>query len=72
MQESHRDKSSQLQTGAIVFVGLALLTAVEFSVAVGGLTGTLPLLAIVALGKAALIVEYYMHLRRVAEQGGHA
>lgn len=68
MQESLLSKGALLRTGALVFGGLAVLTAIEFWVAVGGLTGTLPLLAVIALAKTGLIVEYYMHLRRLALQ----
>lgn len=67
MQESLSDKAALFRRGAIVFAALAGLTAIEFWVAVGGLTGTLPLLAVLALAKAAVIVEYYMHLRRVSQ-----
>lgn len=73
MQESQPGSRALLRRGVIVFVGLAVLTGVEFWVAVGGLTAPLPLLAIAAIGKTALIVEYYMHLRSVlqTEEGGH-
>jgi heme/copper-type cytochrome/quinol oxidase subunit 4 len=72
MHESE-DKKMLLRRGVIVFVGLAVLTGVEFWVAVGGLTASLPLLGLMAIGKTALIVEYYMHLRGVFEpdEGGH-
>lgn len=73
MQESQPGTAALLRRGVIVLVGLALLTGVEFWVAVGGLAAPLPLLAIAAVGKTALIVEYYMHLRGAfkAEGGGH-
>lgn len=73
MHESDNDKGTLLSRGVMVFVGLAVLTGVEFWVAVGGLIAPLPLLAVVAIGKTALIVEYYMHMRSVfdLEEGGH-
>lgn len=73
MQESQHGSRALLRRGVKIFVGLAVLTVVEFWVAVGGLAASLPLLAIVALGKTALIVEYYMHLRSAfkTEEGGH-
>lgn len=55
------DKSTARRKGWIVFLLLAVLTAVEFAVSIG-LTGPLPYLAIIALAKAALIVVYFMHL----------
>lgn len=55
------DKSAARRKGWIVFVLLAVLTAVEFAVSIG-LTGPLPYLAVIALAKAALIVVYFMHL----------
>lgn len=64
-------KSALLRRGAWVFGGLAVLTAVEFWVALG--SGLLILLVLVALAKASLIAQYYMHLSLVgqAEEGGH-
>lgn len=55
------DKSAARRKGWIVFVLLAVLTAVEFAVSIG-LAGPLPYLAVIALAKAALIVVYFMHL----------
>lgn len=73
MQESDQGKKTLLRRGVVVFVGLAVLTGLEFWVAVGGLPTSLPLLGIIAVGKTALIVEYYMHLRGVfqTDEGGH-
>lgn len=73
MQASHSDKAALLQRGMMVFVGLAALTGVEFWVAVGGFAAPLPLLAVVALGKTALIAVYFMHLGKLfqGEEGGH-
>jgi heme/copper-type cytochrome/quinol oxidase subunit 4 len=72
MHESE-GKGMLLRRGVMVFVGLVLLTGVEFWVAIGGLIAPLPLLAVVAITKTVLIAEYYMHLRGVfqAEEGGH-
>lgn len=52
------------QTGLRVFGGLALLTALEYVAAVS-LDKNLPVLVVFALPKAALIIWYFMHLRRV-------
>lgn len=56
--------------GAIVFVGLAVLTALEFVIATAG-GGSVILLFLVALVKAGLIVQYYMHLRTVWGEEAH-
>ncbi|MFQ5611721.1 MAG: cytochrome C oxidase subunit IV family protein [Anaerolineae bacterium] len=69
MQES---KAALLRRGELVFGGLIALTILEFLVSV--YLNSLTLLALTAAPKAVLIVEYYMHLRRVGqaeEEGGH-
>jgi heme/copper-type cytochrome/quinol oxidase subunit 4 len=60
MEESQKDTRG-LRRGVVVFVGLAILTIVEFGIAIG-LSGNIPLLAIVAIAKTLLILEYFMHL----------
>lgn len=65
MDTSHSDKSGAWRRGWIVFLVLAVLTAVEFAVSLG-LATPLPYLAVIALAKAALIVVYFM---RVADLG---
>ncbi len=72
MQTSHSDKGALLKRGVLVFVGLAVLTGVEFYASrVPG--SALALLAIIAVGKAALILEYFMHLGKAfqGEEGEH-
>ena len=63
MQETHQDTGG-LRRGVVVFVGLGVLTAIEFAIAIG-LAGSLLLLAIVAIVKTAIIAEYFMHLSSV-------
>lgn len=59
------------QRGLIVFIGLAVLTAVEFGIALW--TGSTIFLFLIALIKAGLIVQYYMHLGKVlGGEEGHA
>ena len=54
--------------GIVVFVALAALTALEFLIAtVAG--GSPVFLFIIALAKAGLIIQYYMHLSSVWEGG---
>jgi cytochrome c oxidase subunit III len=55
--------SSMLSQGVFIFVYLAVLTALEFLVAVT--FNSVPLLVVVALIKAALVVYYYMHIYKL-------
>ena len=56
--------------GVYVLVGLAVLTAVEFGVAIL-LEGSAALLFILALAKAGAIIQYYMHLNKVWGEEEH-
>jgi hypothetical protein len=52
-------------------VGLAVLTALEFAIA-AALEGSTVFLFVVALVKAGLIIQYYMHLNRAwSEEEAH-
>ena len=53
-----------LRIGWVVFILLAVLTVVEWLVAVL-ITANLPLLLVIALAKAGLIVHYFMHIVRL-------
>jgi cytochrome c oxidase subunit III len=55
-----QDKKSMLSQGIMIFVYLAVLTGLEFFVAIS--FNSVPLLVVVALVKAALVVYYYMHV----------
>ncbi len=59
-------KSSMLSQGVFIFIYLAVLTALEFFVAVTFESVTL--LVVVALVKAALVVYYYMHIYKLNEE----
>lgn len=64
-----QDKSSMLSQGILIFIYLAVLTALEFFVAVT--FNAVSLLVVVALVKAALVVYYYMHIYQLnAEHEG--
>src|SRR4030043_1180896 len=61
----HASKSSTLQLGLLVLGALAVLTAVEFAIA---LTGNIwQVLAIIPIIKAGLVFYYYMHITRLFE-----
>jgi cytochrome c oxidase subunit 3 len=64
----HNDSVSILRQGAIIFIFLAVLTALEFFIAVA--IGALALLVVVALIKVGLVVYYYMHIYTLNEDGG--
>ncbi len=55
-----QDKNSMLGQGILIFIYLAVLTGLEFFVALT--FRSIPILVVVALVKAALVVYYYMHI----------
>ncbi len=60
-----------IRTGWMVFLALAVLTIVEYIVAVG-VDANLPVIAVIALGKAGFIVYYFMHVVRAWRgEAGH-
>ncbi|MFC2023370.1 cytochrome C oxidase subunit IV family protein [Chloroflexota bacterium] len=56
-------RTAAYRQGAVVLAGLGVLTAVEFWVAIA-LSGSAAFLFVIALVKAGVIVQYYMHLNR--------
>jgi heme/copper-type cytochrome/quinol oxidase subunit 4 len=60
-----QDKSSALAQGVLVFVYLAVLTALEYFVAIT--FNAVPILVLVAIIKAALVMYYYMHIYKLNE-----
>lgn len=66
----HTAKAAELRRGVVVMVVLAVLTLVEYLLAV--MLNLWVALAVIALVKAAIVINYYMHLPRVFhEEGGH-
>lgn len=71
----HTNKSDALREGAIIFAFLAVLTALEFFVAVA--IGATALLVVMGLIKAGLVMYYYMHIYKLnvedagADPGGY-
>ncbi len=57
-----------LSRGGRVLLALGVLTVLEYLVAVNLGRSALPLLAVMALGKAALIVHYFMHVSQLWNQ----
>ncbi|GAB4542015.1 MAG: hypothetical protein Kow0063_33470 [Anaerolineae bacterium] len=62
-------RSAAYRFGFLVFVGLAALTVVEFVIGVTWASAVM--LLIIALIKAGLIVQNYMHVSRVWSEEGH-
>ena len=57
------DKKTMLSQGVYIFVYLAVLTALEYFIAVT--FKWIPILIVVALVKAVLVVYYYMHIYKL-------
>ncbi len=71
-------KATELRQGVNILIILAVLTAVEFGVAILpqlqlGITQVWPVLILIALIKAILVIHNYMHFPRLfaPEEGGH-
>jgi hypothetical protein len=63
-------KSAAYELGGTVLLGLGVLTAVEYAFGVRGLSAVA--LSIVALIKAGMILNYFMHVSRLwAEEEEH-
>jgi heme/copper-type cytochrome/quinol oxidase subunit 4 len=61
-------RSAAYRQGLYVLIGLAVLTALEFVIA-SLLEGSTVFLFVLALAKAGLILQYYMHLDNVWSEG---
>lgn len=66
-------KASKLRLGWLVIGALGVFTAVEYWIAVSLHSNPLPYLAVIALIKAGLIVQYFMHVAQLwhREEGEH-
>ena len=62
-------RSAAYRLGALVLLGLAVLTIVEYGFAVTWASAVILLL--IALFKAGLIVNYFMHVSRLWSEEGH-
>jgi len=67
-QGLRKKRAEAYREGILTFIGLAVLTAIEFAASVW--LGSLVLLFITALLKAALIIQYFMNVSRVWKQEG--
>ena len=64
-------EASRLKTGWVVGGILAVLTIIEYVIAVEMPKGNLVPLAVIAVIKGWLIVQYFMHIQDLWKQGGH-
>ncbi len=64
----HDSKAGVLRQGLIIFIFLAVLTGLEFFIAVA--IGSVPLLAVVAVLKVSLVIYYYMHIHKLVDDSG--
>lgn len=71
-QETLKAQQAQrVRTGIITIVILAVLTLVEYWISVS-FTGTLIYLSVIALAKAGLIMNHFMHIAQIRyREGGH-
>lgn len=60
----HMNKSEAFRQGVLVFIFLAVLSALEFFVAIA--VGSVVLLAAIALVKFGLVLYYYMHVYKLS------
>lgn len=63
---THENHSGSLNQGLVIFIILAFLTMMEFLIAIAN--QSLLLLSIVAVIKAGLVLYYYMHVYKLAEE----
>jgi cytochrome c oxidase subunit 3 len=61
-----QEKKSQLGQGILIFIYLAVLTGLEFFIAVS--FNSVILLVVVALVKAVLVLYYYMHVYKLNQE----
>lgn len=60
----HTSAGALFRQGWFVFAGLGVLTLVEYGVATS-IAGALPYLAVIALVKAWLVIQYFMHVAQL-------
>ncbi len=66
-----REKAARIRTGIVAAVLLAVLTGVEYWIAVS-FTGILLPLTAIAVAKVGLIAYYFMHIAQLRyREGGH-
>jgi cytochrome c oxidase subunit 3 len=64
----HDNNAGVFRQGLIIFIFLAVLTGLEFFIAIA--IGAVSLLAVVALIKVGLVLYYYMHIYKLNQDSG--
>src|SRR5512135_1432511 len=62
----HMSKPEAFRQGVIIFIFLAVLTALEFFIAIA--IGAVILLAVIAVVKVSLVGYYYMHIYKLSQE----
>lgn len=71
-EEHKADARQGYVLGFQVFAALMVLTILEYFIGKGFLGGSLMILAIIALAKAGLIIQFFMHIYRLwSDEEGH-
>lgn len=60
-----QQEKQRMGRGFRTIAGLAVLTVLEFLAAVGLTTGLLAVLAVIAVAKTWLILDYFMHIHHL-------
>jgi heme/copper-type cytochrome/quinol oxidase subunit 4 len=69
MEKKHSEsKFQELRRGVIIFIALAVLTAIEYALGVSGVPAIL--LWVLMLAKAGLVLYYFMHITRAFKDEG--
>jgi len=70
-REIFMSRETELGRGVLVFLVLAVLTGIEYAIAI--LTQAYGALVALALLKALLVLQFFMHVSRVTSgEGGHS
>jgi cytochrome c oxidase subunit IV len=70
MEHKTITKQDDLHRGVLVFIGLAVLTAIEYLIGTHGAPTIF--LWLIALVKGGLVIWFFMHLKRaLSDEGGH-
>ncbi len=62
-------KAAAFRQGLLVLLALAVLTAVEYLISVA--SGSLVFLFLIAIAKAGLILNYFMHVANLWQEESH-
>ena len=64
-------ETSRMGIGTMVLLVLGVLTVIEYLIAVSKPPGQLALIFVIAIGKAWLILVYFMHVKQLWKKEAH-